>query len=265
MAKKGDIMNKRSRVILMIVAASWLSQSASATILVVEDNSDSRVVSEGSQVNGSIDIDSALDDVQYVQPYDIRSVICTFEFQDDGDLRSEYCTSDSYYVPLPHPHDALSIGPAYAHVLVIDNYYVDDPEYVRVDIAGQYFVSGGTTHHTTTQSRVTYQQPVYIVSNDRTSEYTGSLTLSQSFGANGLASLSDDGVVDFTFTSILGDIVYLGYTLTIDIEENPLFDPSADGEPNHILMEIEGPAVTSGDSAFGDDSDAPWEWDLTEK
>jgi len=83
-------MNKRSRVTLMIVVACWLSQSVSAVTFVVENNSAAGILSTGSSINGSIDISSVLNDGQYVQPYDIRSVICTFAFVDDGDRRFDY-------------------------------------------------------------------------------------------------------------------------------------------------------------------------------
>jgi len=146
------------------------------------------------------------------------------------------------------------------HDIYTHDYWVDDYEHVRVDIEGQYPTSGGTAYYsTTTQTGPIYSNPDFYYYSDTTSGYTGSLTLVQSLGGDALASLSDDGVVDFTLTSIVGDIVYIGYTLTVIVVENPVPGLRTDAGQRYTLAEIEVPDITLEGLVFGDDSDAAWD------
>jgi len=57
--------------------------------------------------------------------------------------------------------------------------------------------------------------------------YTGDFTITMDLGADALADLSDDGIVDFSLTATSGDLNYMGGELTVNIAPNPVPVPSA--------------------------------------
>jgi len=210
-------MKKRSRAILFVLAVCWLSQSASGDIFTVEDNIAGPVYLRDSSVIGSFDFNPVLPTGGgYVQPYDVRSAYYVMTFQDDpGDLGY----ARSYYTEWSYDW--------FTRTRTKYSTYYDQEERLQVNVEGEYSTDG-----TNWYSGTPYEYGGYaIVDNwpftdytyyyNNQEGYTGSLTIVQSLGMNALASLSQDGIVNFTLTPITGDIYYTSGTMTAEIVPVP--------------------------------------------
>jgi hypothetical protein len=214
-------MNKRLRTFLLIVAVCWLSQSASGEIFTVEDDiaGSVRLIYGYNSVSGSFDFTPFLSPSQgYVQPYDVRSAYYVMNFQDDGDLTFdwEHTTEYQYHYSFPLGYWSRTRRVS----------YYDQNDRLQVNLEGEYSTDGTTWYNTDWQyggtSTSTYWGlPAYTYYYNRQMGYTGSLTIVQSLGASALASLSQDGIVNFTITPTYGDIYYTSGTMTADIVPIP--------------------------------------------
>ena len=210
-------MNKRLRTFLLIVAVCWLSQSASGEIFTVEDDIASSVYLRYNynSVSGSFDFTPFLSPSQgYVQPYDVRSAYYVMNFSDDYDRYCEFDNVGSWeYKVLWWERDR--------HVS-----YYDESEGLQVNVEGEY-TTGGTPYHSTGWVHTGTTVSTYLLLPAYTDHFyrdhgsRGSFTIVQSLGASALASLSQDGIVNFTLTPLAGDMVYTGGTIIADIVPVP--------------------------------------------
>lgn len=220
---------KKLRATLLVITVCVLCQNASADVFEVGNNLTSGTRFGGSfSLSGQFDLNSVLPGgSQYNAPYNINSASFTFRFADDSDLLRTVGMSASPYV--------YNSDTGYYERNVIE-YRRSDMERVRVDIGDQ-SVFGQTTpdeqdyylgrrFDTRLGSWPVYW---YYYSHYYLHDtiYTGSVTITQSLGSTALASLSNNGILDFTLTGVVGDLNYLGGELTVDITPNPTPAPGA--------------------------------------
>ncbi|MHC4700795.1 MAG: hypothetical protein ACYTFQ_09480 [Planctomycetota bacterium] len=220
-------MNGRSRAILFMVAACWLSQSASGAIFTVEDNLTDgwygTFITKGSPINGSFDLTKVLpNDGTYVQPYDVKSAYYVMNFRDDFDRHwSVDWTTEWVY------HDQILGMGGYRTRNQYGTHY-DEYELLRVNVEGEITYDDTTWYETDYiymyhdyRDKLWPLPDDYTYYYDRTQGYGGLLTIVQPLGTDALDSLSQDGIVNFTLTSIVGDIYYTSGTMTVEIVPVP--------------------------------------------
>ena len=208
--------------VFVVCVCSW--STASADLFTVEDNLvDGTFISVGNSVSGSFDLNPVIpNNGEYNVPYDVTSAFYTFTFEDDEDLRYTNGYTDLSVSQVSYNYRVYR---RYTY-----RYYQDELERLQVNLEGQYSYDQTTWYQMQEyeeSSSVTPYYAYYTYEYDRTSGYTGSMTITKYLGTSALASLSADGIVDFTLAATFGDFYYTGGTLTADIVANPVPVPTA--------------------------------------
>jgi len=237
------------------------SMNVAAIPITVDDNiSGNSYVSSSRSVNGQFDINSSLPSTgNYTAPFNITSATARFYFTDDYDpLRYQRSSATSYYYTnsVRNSNDTK-----YYYYRNRTNYYLNDPDDVRVSVAAQ-AATGGTSYYdpASYSTGITYDGYVeggrycdgarylgycpdwdYNYNFYYTREYTdisgwrGNLILDIVYDDASLMDLMEDGISSFNLTSVCRtcDILYLGGTLTLDIKETVV---SSVPEPSVLLL-----------------------------
>jgi hypothetical protein len=209
---------------------------ANALSITVADNiTDNTYMASGSSINGSFDINPQVPtNGEYIIPYDVAYSSATFQLTDDGDLNY-----NGYYYT-----NYIQGGSGYYYRYKYSNYF-DEYEQVQLNLEGEYSYDGSNYYsqqvYTGSYSYFItwwWGSPTfyYTYNYNLNNGYNGTITISQYLGLNGLSSLSDDGIVDFSLTAIQGDTIYNWGTLNAEINPNPAPVP----EPATMLLLASG-------------------------
>ncbi len=126
---------------------------------------------------------------------------------------------------------------------VYDNYKENELETVLTDVEGQsnyddIFSWERTVWTAKKWDRNDQSYNYYTLYYDRIENF--SLTYKQvityELGAEQLQSLSDDGVLNFSLTATAGDLIYVGGSLTVEINENPVQETTHTPEPTAMIL-----------------------------
>ena len=236
---------------LFLIMSSIRIASASFTF---EDNIlDYMLINPSTPLQGSFGIDSVLDgDENYTKPYDIVTAQATFVFSDDGDDIHQTSYSAGQYT-LHHSDPVYTYwwnGAQWIEVVDYTHYYYyrdtydyffDDQDYVGLSIANEYSnvqsnwysmeeFDGLYYDFTIDHSSGTTQgdRKHYFSNNyDSISGYTGEFTLVHMFGSDALENLRITGEIDFTLSSLSGDMYLESGSLEIILNPNPVPIPGA--------------------------------------
>jgi hypothetical protein len=215
------------------VTAAALPSSAAAedtTSVVVNSNVGSTYLNGGT-LSGSFDINAALPDNLFQQPYDIVSATMMFYFHDDGDPYSQSTTYN---------------GQSWAWNGDGYNYYnrytvtYTDPSETAFVTAGANSGSASTSLSSTyngssTQLTGSYayncgwscsHDYYYNVNTQYTNTYAGSFSLTQALTFGSLTDLATDGVLNWSINGS-GDFIFDGATLNATVAASPVPEPAS--------------------------------------
>jgi len=227
---------------LCLILCLYSVPNANALTITVDDNlQDNTLMSPGSLLNGTFDITSKIPaNGQYIQPYKITGATATFQFTDNLDKLSLSNPVTSEYVKYE------TVGDKKYFIRYETQWKINPQEQVQVNIDGQISYDGTKWYEIPLSNtgdphldKTTGGGKNFFYTQLQTGEhgYTGTVTLTEALGLDGLTDLSLDGKVPFTLSMLQGDITYLSGTLTADLDANPLPDPAAPvPEPGTMML-----------------------------
>lgn len=230
------------KTILVATLATVLAvSSAHALTIGVEDNIAADTLVTASSLNGSFNINSVLPGGGlYTLPYAITSASISFSFTDNADNFSVSTTAGaSIKTATNSNHQGTQADPKIkTYLTYVDTVKSNPLETVQIGIGDQ-FVNGSTGFYGSVTPLNSGAQSLtstvlekkgsewwlnkYYTQN-RTSEsgYKGDVGLYLDLDSNGLNDLAQDGILNFTLTSLAGDINYLDGKLSVTIDSNPV-------------------------------------------
>lgn len=231
----------------MLMVVGVVEFTNALTITVGGNNVDYTLINSSAPLQGSFDIDNVLDgDNNYTKPYDIMSAQATFVFSDDGDdIQQTSFLADQYAL-----HHSVPIYKEWWNgaqwIEVVDythdyyyrdtyDYFFDDQDSVGLSVANEYSnvqsnwysveeFDGLYHDYTIDHSSGTTQgdRDHYFSNNyDNISGYTGEFILVHTFGSDALEILMTTGEIDFTLSSLSGDMYFESCSLEFIIIPEP--------------------------------------------
>ena len=223
----------------VLTVCMCLCAPARADVFTVYDNIAGNVyLAPGNSASGSFDINALLaSDPQFNAPYTITAAAYTFIFADDGEMYPTGTTNVGGYFL-----QGRTISGSYTYWNVAryaDHIFHDEYESVGAFVEGDAVYDGTDLMVpqtsgilSTTRDRVywsdSYNCYLYdTYHRNKATGYVGSIRIEELLSPTALASLSSDGILDFSVKSMTGDSIYTYGALTFEVLPNPVPTPSA--------------------------------------
>ncbi len=208
-----------------------------ASTITLDDN-----LTDGTYITAGISLHGVFNMTPYLSPHgqfnapEIQSASYTFTFEDDLDRVFTHNTTTQYV-----RYSNWWAG-TYKHRNTI-NHYEDEYEKVTAEVLGQLNYADTAEYDKTNFVTQSFDGTsnwgtirCYTDHYDNVNGYTGSMSITYSLAADQLQSLSGDGMLTFELSSVSGDMIYTGGSLTVAFNESPVQGTAHTPEPATMAL-----------------------------